>query len=1042
MSIKSSLGRQFGTQFDTVFDVVKSNPIYDKAGGSIPSLDLNFAQTKNLFDSRSVKNLITFSRASKGTYVGTDGFIKLTSENLKVRSEEFYSASYLIQNASITPNAAVAPNGTFTADLLIEDTSANLHNISDNPSAITYETGKTYTFSVYVKNAVGGRNFQFVQSTAAFTGNPAIIVNPQTGDIVFSVGIVANSANSEDVGNGWYRISYSATADATASNGFFLRLNDGTTGSYTGDGVSGVYVWGLQVEEGSILTDYIPTTNTTSGPPRFDHDPVTSESLGLLIEEARTNLIPNSESFSLWTVQGLTQSTAASIVAPDGTTGNVQEFTESSASESHRIFESEVTGNIPCTHSVFVKRGSGARYPYLSSDNSSGARRSIVFDLDTGIVSGDTADFSNTFVIQYPNGWYRIGATITDDGVGNSLQIWGFSEDTNSGFTLPYLGDGTSSLYFWGAQMEVVTVSSVGGEFASSYIPTSGGSDTRAADVAEITGADFAKTNLLTYSDRIDQSIWTLNSGSTLTPNAETAPDGTFTADLIDVVTGNTGGGSDIEQQINPFLADGTPCVFSFYIKSFAGQGSQTLYAKMGRNNTTSSYPFTATETWQRITITDPGNTIGNTKGLFGIAAGLSGTPTAKFYLWGAQLEVGSVRTDYTPSVESFVSRASSATYYDANGVIQTAAVDEARTAAYLPDENGNFISAGDLLLEEARTNLSTYSEDLTFWSASNSTKTFDSSVTAPDGSSGAWVGAVNGTGVSTRIQPPSISYTAGSTYTISVFCKAKGVNTVAVFFNSPDFTYFGSGASIDLTTGTPNSSDLSVTPFPNGWYRISITATASSSGTNKTLCVTPGSINDVNNVSGNGVDGIYIWGGQTEEGSFPTSYIPTTSSTVTRAADVSTSALGIKTWYNQSEGTVFAEWQASYGNQFSTVFQFNAGAATTDLLEAYRNNSNTSVVARIRESDGTQNTVANSISSWTGQSNKIAIGYGSNFLGASVNSSSVNSDTSLNLPTTNALNLGATTDAPTNKFLSGHIKRLAYFNTRLLNSNLQSISN
>lgn len=181
----------------------------------------------------------------------------------------------------------------------------------------------------------------------------------------------------------------------------------------------------------------------------------------------------------------------------------------------------------------------------------------------------------------------------------------------------------------------------------------------------------------------------------------------------------------------------------------------------------------------------------------------------------------------------------------------------------------------------------------------------------------------------------------------------------------------------------------------------------------------------------------------QLEEGSFPTSYIPTTSSTVTRAADVAEiTGANFSSWYNQSEGTVFAEWQASYGNQFSTIFQFNAGAASTNLLESYRNNSDTSVVARIRESDGTQNTVANSITSWTGQSNKIAIGYGSNFLGASVNSSSVNSDTSLNLPTPNALNLGATTDAPTNKFLSGYIKRLSYWPIRLSNSNLQSITN
>ena len=78
VSIKSPLGRQLGTQFDSVFDVVKSNPMYDKSGGKIPSLDLNFAKRKSLKNSRSTENEITFSRASSGTFVGADGLIKTT----------------------------------------------------------------------------------------------------------------------------------------------------------------------------------------------------------------------------------------------------------------------------------------------------------------------------------------------------------------------------------------------------------------------------------------------------------------------------------------------------------------------------------------------------------------------------------------------------------------------------------------------------------------------------------------------------------------------------------------------------------------------------------------------------------------------------------------------------------------------------------------------------------------------------------------------------------------------------------------------------
>ena len=71
--------------------------------------------------------------------------------------------------------------------------------------------------------------------------------------------------------------------------------------NYTGSG-QGLFAWGAHLEKGvSVLTDYIPTANTISGAPRFDHDPVTGESLGLLIEEARTNLLLNSETLSTQT---------------------------------------------------------------------------------------------------------------------------------------------------------------------------------------------------------------------------------------------------------------------------------------------------------------------------------------------------------------------------------------------------------------------------------------------------------------------------------------------------------------------------------------------------------------------------------------------------------------------------------------------------------------------------------------------------------------------------------------------------------------------
>ena len=115
MAIKSPLGRQLGTKFDSVFDVVKSNPMYHKSGGNIPSLDLNFANSKSLRDSRSTKNLINFTRASSGTYVDSDGLIKTSAVNKLLYSNEFTNAAWTQSGLTLVSSTTTAPDGTATA---------------------------------------------------------------------------------------------------------------------------------------------------------------------------------------------------------------------------------------------------------------------------------------------------------------------------------------------------------------------------------------------------------------------------------------------------------------------------------------------------------------------------------------------------------------------------------------------------------------------------------------------------------------------------------------------------------------------------------------------------------------------------------------------------------------------------------------------------------------------------------------------------------------------------------------------------------------
>jgi hypothetical protein len=472
MSIKSPLSRQFGSRFDSVFDVVKSNPVYDKVS-RIPTLDLDFAKSKSLYDGRSTKNLIDFVRntaPNSSTYVDAAGLIKRSVTNLLLRSEEFDNAAWTKTRSSITSNTIVAPDGTLTGDKLVEDTTAsNTHQVSQ-PASLT---AGTHTYSIFAK--AGERSV-----LQTFRANLNIDLFTHTFNL--STGTASGTgASIVSVGNGWYLCISTVTVNTTGSTGINFSINNGSTNSYTGDGTSGIYLWGAQLEEASTAGEYVKTTATKSSAPRFDHDPTTGESLGLLMEESRQNLATQSESFSTWTVsgQGTTQSTDVGIVAPDGSTGNVQLFTEDLTTGPHRIFVAPTTEQTTKTHSVFVKAATGTREIYLSSDGPTGTRQNIEFDLQTGDIVVNSGDWSGVFITPYSNGWYRIGGTITDNG-GSTLFIIGMKDVASS-----YTGDGTSGFYLWGAQLEA-------GSFPTSYIPTTTAEATRAADVASISGSNFS----------------------------------------------------------------------------------------------------------------------------------------------------------------------------------------------------------------------------------------------------------------------------------------------------------------------------------------------------------------------------------------------------------------------------------------------------------------------------------------------------------------------------------------------------------------------
>jgi hypothetical protein len=223
----------------------------------------------------------------------------------------------------------------------------------------------------------------------------------------------------------------------------------------------------------------------TTDVPRFDHDPTTGESLGLLVEEQRTNLLVQSEDFSTtWTNAGSSENVNVQT-APNGTL-TADALVDTTVSEAHQINQSVagLPGNTAYTFSCFMKKGSKnfgslAFGPNASWGGGSGA--GVFFNLDTGTVGLAT---NATGTIQaFANGWYRCTATATT--VASPGTVTMRLGSSLGGTALTYIGDADEAIYLWGAQLEVEA-------FSTSYTPTLAATVTRSADVASISGSNFS----------------------------------------------------------------------------------------------------------------------------------------------------------------------------------------------------------------------------------------------------------------------------------------------------------------------------------------------------------------------------------------------------------------------------------------------------------------------------------------------------------------------------------------------------------------------
>jgi len=375
-------------------------------------------------------------------------------------------------------------------------------------------------------------------------------------------------------------------------------------------------------------------------------------------------------------------------------------------------------------------------------------------------------------------------------------------------------------------------------------------------------------------------------------------------------------------------------------------------------------------------------------------------------------------------------SRASTGTYINQFGVLSTAGINVPRFE-YDPVTGKSL----GLLIEESRTNLLTYSRDLTQSAWTNRTVTATHDQIGVDGSiNGAskLIDTVSGS-IAHLISGTSV-VTLSTIYTFSAYVKSTGATWILFGQDIIGTGYFSfnvvTGSFGVYTAGTYIS--RSSTNVGNGWWRVSITYTAAYTTASGAIFINN---MDSNNPAfvGTGLLGLNVDGAQLEIGPSATSYIPTTTAAATRTSDIALmSGININTWWNQSQGTFFAE-----GDQF-----VGAGGQAS-FMDLYQDGNNKlSIRTSQRLYIAASSTIGFDLSTLTqGQTHKISIAYGSqNGLGFAKDGSAITTGGlqvfSAPSPT---LYIGV---ADANLYyLNGHIRNVTYYNIRLPDQTLQALT-
>jgi hypothetical protein len=391
-----------------------------------------------------------------------------------------------------------------------------------------------------------------------------------------------------------------------------------------------------------------------------------------------------------------------------------------------------------------------------------------------------------------------------------------------------------------------------------SVIPSNGNGDftaTRATTATRVNAAglvDLVPYNLVSYSQQFQNTSWLTGGGgpSVFTDNFSEAPNGTTTASRWTA--------ANLNSQVRQNLAIiNTTMTISVWMRSNVGTKTATIFI----NDSAVVSTITVTTSWQRFTLTGAVGASLLGAGRCGFSNNSILTTSDYIEVWGAQLVEGTSARDYLRT----------------------------ETRLNIPRVDYSLGGCPNILLEPQRTNLALQSSsfDNATWVKTATTITANST-TSPSGIVDADTLTANGASTGHQCQQ-AINTTSGVAYTISFYLK-KDTNNFAQIFGSGAAFGVNAFANFDLNNGVLGSvgsgTTSAITSVGNGWFRCSITATATAtvSGSFSVFLVTSATAAraETNTLS----TSIFLWGAQLEAGAYSTSFIPTTTASVTRNAD------------------------------------------------------------------------------------------------------------------------------------------------------------